>query len=262
MYPIPMRLDVAIATRHPHLSRRKARELIAAHRVLVNERPVAIASREVKESDRIVIVDALPAIDVIRETADWIAVNKPAGLAVQPDRQRRKASLEELLRLKLKEKGSPQLYLVHRIDAATSGVVIFARSQGEAGRLSELFANREVRKVYLAIVEGSVSNQVIDTPVREKSAITRIQAVRDLGTVSEIEVEIETGRTHQIRVHLASIGHPVVGDRRYGSTVNARRLMLHAWKLEHPSIGSLEATPPGDFDTLCHPEPATPRGRK
>src|SRR6266516_4673383 len=97
-----MRLDQAVAARFPHISRRKARELIGRRRVLVNEHPVSIASREVNAGDRVAIVEDAPPLDIIRMTDDWIAVNKPAGMAVQPTRDRKERSLEELLRVQFK----------------------------------------------------------------------------------------------------------------------------------------------------------------
>ncbi|HET7711409.1 MAG TPA: RluA family pseudouridine synthase [Thermoanaerobaculia bacterium] len=233
-----MRLDQAVAARYPDLSRRKARELISQRRVLVNERPVAVASREVQQSDRIVVLDALPQIEVLRETEDWIAVAKPAGQPAQPTRTRDTPSLEELLRVR-----SGTVFLIHRLDTPTSGVMIFAQNRPEAARLSHLFAAGEVRKLYLAIVGGSIdAERTIDSPIDGRNALT---IVRPLGG-SRVEVEIKTGRTHQIRIHLAAIGHPVAGDRRYGGPP-AARLMLHAWKLSHPHFGELVAPPPPEF---------------
>ena len=227
-----MRLDQAIAARFPDISRRKARDLIAARKVLVNERAVSIASREVSEGDRIAIVESAPTIDVIRSTDDWIAVNKPAGMPTQATRDRKERSLEELLRLQHKS-----IYVVHRLDTPTSGVVVFARSSEAAARLSAALA--EMRKTYLAAVDPPLERDVvIETPIDGKPARTLVSA--------NGEVVIETGRTHQIRVHLASIGHPVIGDRRYGGA-KAARLMLHAWKLEHATFGTLEAPPPDDL---------------
>lgn len=231
-----MRLDQAIAARYPELSRRKARELIAAKRVLVNERLVAVSSREVSDRDRIAIIEAAPQFDVIRETADWVAINKPAGTPTQPPQDRATRSAEELLRAKYRE-----IYLVHRIDTPTSGAVLFARTRTAAAELSELFATGAIRKTYVAIVAGTVQPMTIDTPIDGKEAITIIRPRDGL-----VECELKTGRTHQIRIHLASIGHPVLGDRRYGGPP-APRLMLHAWKLEHASLGVLEAPIPIDF---------------
>lgn len=237
-----MRLDQAVAARFPDISRRKARELIAERRVLVNDRPVAMASREVADDARIVIAGEVPELAVIRETAAWVAVNKPAGLPTQPARDREQRSLEELLRMKYR-----QIFLVHRIDTPTSGVVLFARTQREAARLSELFAERVIRKTYVARIRGSVEAEcTIDTPIDGKEALTIVRPFGDGLGDGLIKAEIRTGRTHQIRVHLAVIGHPIDGDRRYGGAA-APRLMLHAWKLEHSSLGALEAPLPDDL---------------
>jgi len=241
-----MRLDQAIPQRYPQLSRRKARELIAQRRILVNDRPVGVASREVSANDRITIIEDLPTIDVLRETADWLAVNKPAGLATQPARDRKQRSLEELLRVQYRE-----LYVVHRIDTQTSGVVVFARTRDAAARLSELFASREIRKTYLAVIEGSIEHELtIESPIGGRDAHTIVRPLQSLGETMLVAAEIRTGRTHQIRIHLKSIERPVAGDRRYGSTLDAPRMLLHAWKLEHASLGELIAPPPADFPSL------------
>jgi len=233
-----MRLDQAIAARFPDISRRKARELIAAGRVLVNQRPVRIASREIADDTHIAVADDVPALEVIASTDEWIAIDKPVGLPTQPTRDRATLSAEEILRLQYR-----QIFLVHRLDTPVSGLVLFARTRDAAAKFSELFATGAIHKTYLAIVGGAIEGEMtIDTPIDGKEALTIIRPLR--GAV--MEVEIKTGRTHQIRRHLASIGHPVAGDARYGG-VPARRLMLHAWKLEHASIGTLEASPPIHF---------------
>lgn len=238
-----MRLDQAIAARHPDISRRRARELIAARRVLVNERAISIASREVAADDRIAVVDEVPEIAIIGESDDWVAVDKPAGMPTQPARDRRQLSLEELLRLRFRE-----IWLVHRLDTPTSGIVLFAKRPEAAARLSALFASGQIRKTYLVIIEGELREErLLETPVQGKSARTTFRPQRSDGLTTTAEVVIETGRTHQIRIHAASIGHPVAGDRRYGSGAKGKRLMLHAWKLEHVSFGALEAPPPTSF---------------
>jgi RluA family pseudouridine synthase len=235
-----MRLDQAIAARNPEISRRKARELIAQRRVLVNDRPVAVASREVSEADRIALIEGDTELTVIRETPDWIAVDKPAGMATQPARDRKRRSLEELLRAKYRE-----VFVVHRIDTGTSGVVVFARNRAAAARLSELFASRAVRKVYLAVIEGAVPHELtIESPIGGKDAHTIVRPLETRGETMLVEAEILTGRTHQIRIHLKSIERPVVGDRRYGSSLPSPRMMLHAWKLEHDELGTLVAPSP------------------
>ncbi|HYH06965.1 MAG TPA: RluA family pseudouridine synthase [Thermoanaerobaculia bacterium] len=241
-----MRLDQAIAARHPELSRRKARELISLQRVLVNDRPVRVASREVSDSDRITIVEALPELDVIRETPKFVALNKPAGMPTQPVRERDRRSLEELLRIRYRE-----IFLVHRIDTHTSGVVVFAKTRRAAAELSALFASREIRKTYLAVAEGAIDQETtIESPIGGKDAHTIVRPLRRLEGMTLVEAQILTGRTHQIRIHLQSIERPVVGDRRYGSTMTAPRMLLHAWKLEHQYFhGELVARVPNDFPT-------------
>ena len=231
-----MRLDQAVAARFPHISRRQARDLIAKRRVLVNERLVAIASREVRDDDRIAVIEEAPQLAILKTTDDFVAVNKSSGMPAQPTRDRKQRSLEELLRAQFKS-----IYLVHRLDTGASGVMIFTRNREAAARLSELFAGRAIRKTYLARVEPPITEpMVIDTPIDGKDARTEVEPG------DPAIVRITTGRTHQIRRHLASIGHPVAGDRRYGGA-RAPRLMLHAWKLEHESIGTVEAPPPDDL---------------
>ena len=235
-----MRLDQAVAQRHPELSRRKARELISQRRVLVNDRPVAVASREVSDSDRITLIEGDVELTIIRETPDWIAVDKPAGLSTSPDRERKRRSLEELMRAKYRE-----VFVVHRIDTGTSGVIVFARNRAAAARLSELFASRAIRKIYLAVIEGSIPHELtIESPIGGKDAHTIVRPLESRGETTLVEAEILTGRMHQIRIHLKSIERPVVGDRRYGSSMPAPRMMLHAWKLEHHELGTLVAPSP------------------
>src|SRR5438046_10079057 len=109
-----MRLDQALAARYD-LSRRKARELIAAGRVLVNQRPVRIASREIADDAEIAVAEDAPAIDVIATADEWIAINKPAGTSSQPPRDRKTLSAQEIVRLQFRE-----IYLVHRLDTPVS----------------------------------------------------------------------------------------------------------------------------------------------
>jgi RluA family pseudouridine synthase len=238
-----MRLDQAVAARFPAISRRKARDLIAAGAVLVNQRSVRVASREVADSDDIRVVEAMPAVPLLASTSEWLAVDKPAGMPTQPARDRAALSLEEMLRAEYRT-----IYLVHRLDTPTSGVVVFARSSAAAAKLSRFFAAGRIRKLYLARVDPPIDLPVdlqmageltIDTPIEGKDALT---IVRPRGG-DLVEVEIKTGRTHQIRIHLSGIGHPVIGDRRYGGKA-ASRLMLHAWKIEHPELGTIEAPAP------------------
>lgn len=243
-----MRLDQAIASRYPDISRRKARELLAGHRVLVNDRPVSVASREISDTDRIAIVDGLPDIGILRETAGFIAVDKPTGLPVQPERERVLRSALEILQLKLKREGKPHdLFVVHRIDTGTSGVVLFARTRAAAAKFSRFFADREVRKTYMAVVDGVIDTELrIDQPIEGREALSIVRPQKRIGERTLVECDLITGRTHQLRIHLASAGHPITGDSRYGGSA-AARLMLHAASIHHESFGTIEAPLPAGF---------------
>lgn len=239
-----MRLDQAVPARMPEISRRKARDLISAGRVFVNDRPVRVASREVTERDRITLAQEVPELDVIRETSEWVAINKPAGIPTQPARDRKQRSLEELLRMRY-----GTIFVVHRVDTQTSGVVVFAKTRASAARLSELLATREIRKIYLAVAEGAIEKELeIESPIGGKDAHTIVRPLAQLDGATLVEAEILTGRTHQIRIHLKSIERPVAGDRRYGSIMRAPRMLLHAWKIAHAELGGEIVAPvPADF---------------
>lgn len=238
-----MRLDLAVAARF-NISRRKARAQIADGRVLVNRRRVAVASREVSATDELSLIrDDAPRANVLASTELWLAVDKPSGLPTQPMRDRSHTSLEDILR---GQYGT--IYLVHRIDTPTSGVVIFARTKEAAAQLSSLFATGEISKTYVAVAEGEIDREItIDTPIEGKPALTIIRPLRRAKFGTMVEIHLKTGRTHQIRVHLSSVGHAVAGDRRYGSTIDAPRLMLHAFRLQHAEIGTIESPIPADF---------------
>ncbi|MEO8033101.1 MAG: pseudouridine synthase [Acidobacteriota bacterium] len=245
-----MRLDQAVAARYPDVSRRNARELIAARRVLVNDRVVGISSREVAESDRVTLINAVPDIAVIAEQQDWIAVDKPAAMPTTPPEDRKLRSLEELLRIRFRE-----LYVVHRIDTNTTGLVVFAKSRAAAAKLSALFAQGAIRKWYLGVAHGEIASEVtISSPVGGKSALTIVRPLAAADNLTLVEAEIRTGRMHQIRIHLRSIGHPIMGDPRYGAPPSAAgRPMLHAWRLEHELLGRLEAPLPDDLIRCAPP---------
>jgi 23S rRNA-/tRNA-specific pseudouridylate synthase len=108
----------------------------------------------------------MPELTILRETSDWVAVNKPSGIATQPARDRKQRSLEELLRVRYRE-----IFVVHRIDTQTSGVIVFARHRAAAAELSELFASRLMKKTYLAIVEGLIEKELVSA--RSGTASTR-----------------------------------------------------------------------------------------
>ncbi|MBP8911455.1 MAG: RluA family pseudouridine synthase [Phycisphaerae bacterium] len=180
--------------------------------------------------------------EILFENTDLIAVNKPEGLAAIPEQNPQEPSLFERL---CAERGET-LLIVHRIDKDTSGVILFARHAEAHRRLNMEFETHRVRKAYLALVHGVIEDDWghIDKPLARfgsgrvgvnaqhgKPSLTKYQVVRRLPAHTLLEAYPHTGRRHQIRVHLYSIGHAIVGDRLYGDRAIQRaypRMMLHA----------------------------------
>jgi 23S rRNA pseudouridine1911/1915/1917 synthase len=179
-------------------------------------------------------------LNVIFEDADLLIANKPAGLVCHPTKDGEYSSLIGRLRLYLGQESS--VHLINRLDRETSGVIVAAKSSSAAGQLGKIWQNRSVRKEYLAIVHGSVQQEAgrIDLPLGkdEASAVAIKDCVRPDGAAAVTEFSVErrfrrdgdpftllrllpqTGRKHQIRIHLAALGHPIVGDKLYGLDEN------------------------------------------
>lgn len=176
-----------------------------------------------------------------------IVVNKPAGLLSVPGRGEDK---QDCLSARL-QREFPDALIVHRLDMATSGLVIFARGIEMQRRLSGLFQDRLVSKRYVAIVAGQVCPETgeVDLPVAAdwpnrplrkidaetgKPSLTRYRVLAQGTDTARVELEPVTGRTHQLRVHMKAIGHPILGDALYGDPAGAQRLLLHATSLSLP----------------------------
>ena len=212
---------------------------------------------------------------LIDEDDEMLAFNKPAGLACQtrnPDNR----TLDKLLWAFAKSNGK-RPRLVHRIDADTTGVVLAAKTQPAAAALSKAFEARLIKKTYLALVEGDATRVTrADSPIgtvktkegaliagiggkpgvkNTKDAATTFRCVAVSSNASLIECRPESGRMHQIRIHLAHAGHPILGDELYGNASSAPRLMLHAFRLQgpHPIGGVFDysAPVPDDFETFA-----------
>lgn len=255
------RLDLAL-TEHG-ISRRAARRLIGERCVLVNGRPVAVASRIVGPGDTILAATTPVEPDVLSVKPELIAIDKPSGIPTQPARDRTRVSLMDLVVLHLASAETNKLFLVHRLDTGTSGVVIFGRTREFTAALSQALALGMVEKRYIALVRGRLETELsLDAPITRESESRFASAgsgrpastaVRPLGASAGhtlVEARIVTGRTHQIRLHLADAGYPVAGDRKYGepsSGASFRRLMLHAWSVFHPLTGRITAPLPDDF---------------
>ncbi len=210
----------------------------------------------------------MTVLSIIHEDDRLIAVSKRAGqLAVgEPD-----PGGEGSLHAGLSARAGRDLYIVHRLDRGTSGLILFAKDAAAHRHLSRLFEHRQVEKVYVAMTIGHLDHEAgdVDRPIhafasgrmgvdrRGKPARTRYRVAERLGDADLLEVRPVTGRRHQIRVHLWSIGHPVLGDTRYGHPLpvgGIPRLMLHARELSFagPDGGSLSLRddPPADFTEI------------
>lgn len=279
-----LRLDQGLA-QLTGLSRRRVKTLIAEGWVWVNGRACRVESKVLQVSD---VVDVLPIPDSLRfpspappplpvlyEDGWQVAVNKPPGMLTQPAPERLPGELSAVehlaLQLSYREGHRVELKVVHRLDRVASGLLLFAKHHDAAAALSRLFAGRSVDKVYLAVVSGHPpAETTITAPIAPdpllpgrfrvaaggKKAVTNLRLLATAGRVSLVEVRPLTGRTHQLRVHLQSIGCPIVGDNVYGSPVEAPRPMLHAFglSLPHPKDGQklqLTAPLPLDFRAFC-----------
>ncbi|MFH1278397.1 MAG: RluA family pseudouridine synthase [Candidatus Eisenbacteria bacterium] len=297
-----VRLDVWLTGREGMPSRAFVQKLIREGRVTVDGRPVR-ASHRVEPGERIeaevpppeppwLIPEAIP-LDVRYEDGDIVVVNKPPGMVVHPGAGVRSGTLVHALLGRfgsMPDLGAPERPgIVHRLDKETSGLMVAARNREAHGRLAAAIERREVARRYLAVLWGGPPDEgVIDAPVgrsrrdRKKMAVTADgKGARSRYILRErfpfaclAEVALETGRTHQIRVHFAHRGHPVFGDPTYGGRQKALRGIsperrraaaralaimgrqaLHAWRLEflHPRTGeslAFEAEPPEDMGNL------------
>ena len=299
------RLDRALADRFPLASRTAVSGWIADGRVRVDG--VALPGKTRLRGGERVEVDVPPPrptdlvpedrpLSVLHEDDDLLVLDKPSGLTVHPGSGRADGTLANALVFRLRglptAGGADRPGIVHRLDKDTSGVMVVAKTEPAHRALARAFAAREVAKEYLAAVHGVVAaaSGRVDAPLGRSSAGRTRMAVREGGREAATEWAVEerlprhtllrcfprTGRTHQIRVHLRSIGHPIVHDPLYGwrsspLDAEAGRLMLHAHRLAfaHPTTGApltFEAPVPADFAAALAllrsaPPPERRRGR-
>ena len=279
-----LRLDHFLAKRLPQYSRSRLQQLIRNGFVRLNgasTRPRQIVRAgdkiDVRESP-VEQIETRPQripLDILFEDDDLIVINKPAGLIVHPGAGQREHTLVNALLSHCTTLsgigGKERPGIVHRLDKETSGCVVVAKNDLAHRELSRQFAERTVEKIYLALVAGKLRKPagVIEerigrhpvhrqrmsvTTKRGRTAKTEYRVVRSNEEASLIECRLHSGRTHQVRVHLHHLGHPVLGDKVYGARLvkNFPRQMLHAWKLafRHPQTGEwkqFQASVPDDF---------------
>jgi len=282
------RLDQLLATRLDSVSRARIQEMIAEGKVLVNDAPAKPSLKlrggeriavmgELQRRPLKAIAEEIP-LDIVYEDDDLAVINKPAGMMVHAgagasEDARNRGTLVNALLHHLQclsgVGGELRPGIVHRLDKDTSGLILVGKNDATHRKLSAQFAAREVKKKYVALVHGwvkkdsgTLTQSISRDPVRRmkmttrieggRTAVTHFRVVRRLdtkyGKFTLLDVTIDTGRTHQIRVHVSAMGHPVVGDTIYGAPKQARgknavialpRNFLHAAELEfkHPRTG-------------------------
>jgi 23S rRNA pseudouridine1911/1915/1917 synthase len=254
------RLDHYLHAQFPQLSRSRIQSWIKDGRVLLDRAPAKVsallregAAIEVSPADLPPLKaepEDLP-VEILYEDAAVIAIYKPAGLVVHAGAGAHSGTLVNRLVHHFsslsRAGGELRPGIVHRLDRGTSGVLLVARTDAAHRALASQFAGRTVEKTYLALVEGRITADTgrVTTPIardpvrrtrmtarlgRGREAITEFRVLRRFEKFTYLEVRIGTGRTHQIRAHLASIGHPVAGDRLYGAKAG-ERFFLHAWRI-------------------------------
>ncbi len=296
------RLDQFLVSHLPDISRARIQQLIAEQKILVNHLPTKPSLKlrgtetitllaPVQPPPLRAIAEEIP-LDVVFEDDDLAVINKPAGMMVHvgagaTEAARNRGTLVNALLHHFSQLSSAggelRPGIVHRLDKNTSGLLVVAKEDSAHRNLATQFASRQVRKTYIALVHGwvkqdhgtisaSISRDLLRrtrmTTRRSggRSAVTHYTVTRKLdsahGKFTLLELQIETGRTHQIRVHLASIGYPIVGDSLYGAPksiadLSLKRNFLHAAALQftHPRTGgkmSFSCPLPADLDQFLH----------
>ena len=263
------RIDAYLSSKNDDFSRVAIQRLIEEQKILVNGKKTK-ASYKVQENDKITLEEVIPKeislkaqeipIEVIYEDNDIIVVNKPKGLVVHPANGNPDGTLVNAIMAICKDSlsgigGELRPGIVHRLDKDTSGLLIVAKNDKAHINMSEQIKNHEVEKTYIALVRGFVKDNeaTINMPIGRsskdrkkmavvntgKEAITHFKVIERYDKYTLLEIKIETGRTHQIRVHLSQIGYPIVGDGVYSNGKNEWNIegqCLHAKKLKfkHP----------------------------
>ena len=282
------RIDAYLSEKLEDMSRVTVQRLLSNGKILVNHKMVK-SSYKVQEGDKIQIEEEIPVeislkaqnipLEVIYEDKDIIVVNKPKGMVVHPANGNPDGTLVNAIMAMCKGSlsgigGEIRPGIVHRLDKDTSGIIVVAKNDKAHINLSEQIKEHRVKKTYIALVRGIVKENeaTINMPIgrsekdrkkmavtkKGKEAITHFRVLERYDKYTLLQVNIETGRTHQIRVHLSQIGYPIVGDEVYSNGKNEWNIKgqcLHAKSLEftHPITGEkmyLEARLPEYFENM------------
>ena len=275
------RLDAFLAAHAATFSRARIQDLIKSGHVTLNGRATK-ASTRLRDGDVLALTEPPPtpsatlaediALDVLFEDGDLIVLNKPAGMVVHPAAGHWQGTVVNALLHHCPALsgigGEQRPGIVHRLDKETSGCLVAAKNDAAHQSLSQQFAGREVLKIYLALATGKVhaTSGMLDGAIgrhpihRKKMTVlekgraskTAYRVLAELAAGTLVECTLHTGRTHQIRVHLKHLGHPLLGDEVYGKRAGFERQMLHAWRLgfTHPRTGermNFQSPIPADF---------------
>ena len=256
------RADIFIKSKFPQFSRSQIQKLISSKNITINNSSIK-SSTEIKYNDKITIkipkIDKTPLIaseiklEIIYQNSELLIVNKPHGIVVHPSKGHSNDTvINALLGMDIKFEanlGQTKPFLVHRLDKDTSGLLLVAKNEKMYSYLTEIQKKRKIKKNYLAVIKGVPDKKyaTIDASIsRNKShrkkmsvnskgrkSLTTYKVIKSNDSMSLIELELHTGRTHQIRVHMQALGHPIIGDTLYGKKSKLiDRQLLHAYKLE------------------------------
>lgn len=229
------------------LANRQIRRVISTRGIRLNGRSVHSEQRvregdlirvDLPEAEQVKVEPVCMELNVVFEDSSLLVLDKPPGINIHNTRPGETPALANGVAHYFRARGeiiTPRP--VHRLDRDASGIVVFAKSAEAQTVLTQRWDTDATQKLYWVLVEGPVETRMtIDAPILGKPALTLVEPLAIYRDVTELRVQIRTGRTNQIRVHLASIGHPVVGDRKNPSSISSRRLALHAESLEllHP----------------------------